>query len=218
MTNEEFIESIRLPNEEWRDVVGYEGYYMVSSLGRVIRTNTSKVRSNFRGMAITRPRLLNPTVVRKRKQKYCFMYLHKDNKRKRFYFHRIVALAFVPNPYNKPEIDHIDGDGTNNKASNLKWCTRSENNINPIARKRQSEAHIGKKMTTLWKPVVCISKYGVVTHYKSMSEASKDGYRRSSIIDSIKHPNRPVRKRKWMYLSDFLSCQSSGVKELSPMQ
>lgn len=218
MTNEEFIESIKLEGEEWRPVVGWEDYYMVSSFGRVMRKFTSKQKTDRHDTVVTAPRLLNPTIRRARKQRYFYVTLSALKTRKKVLVHRMVAFAFVSNPLNKPEIDHIDGNGLNNVVTNLRWCTRTENNMNPIARKRQSEAHIGKKMTTLWKPVVCISKYGVVTHYKSMSEANKDGYRNSSIIDSIKHPNRPVRKRKWMYLSDFLSCQNSNVNELSPIQ
>lgn len=203
MTNEEFIESIRLEGEEWRDVVGYENSYMISSFGRIIRKFTSRPRSDGHNTAVTNPKLLKPTVIKRRKQRYYMLYLSEFNKRKRFLVHRIVAFAFIPNPNNRTEIDHIDGNGLNNVVSNLRWCTHSENNMNPIARKRQSESHLGKQMTTLWKPVVCISKDGTVTHYKSMSDAGKDGFGRSSIIDSIKHPDRPVRKRRWMYLSDF---------------
>ena len=203
MTNEEFIKSITLDGEEWRDVVGFEEHYMVSSLGRVARKFTSYPRSDGRKMSVTRQRILKPTIFNRRKQRYCYVTLSVYNKRCRMLVHRMVAMAFVDNPLNRPEVDHIDGNGLNNVAKNLRWCNRSENNMNPIARKRQSESHKGKIFPFLWKPVVCISKDGTITHYKSMSDAGKDGFGRSSIIDSIKHPNRPVRKRRWMYLSDF---------------
>lgn len=176
---------------------------MVSTFGRIMRKFTSKPRSDGHNNAVTHPKLLTPTIMKNRKQRYFYVTLSIYNKRYRRLVHRMVAMAFVDNPLNSPEIDHIDGNGLNNIAKNLRWCNRSENNMNPIARKRQSESHLGKQMSMLWKPVVCISKDGTITHYKSMSDAGKDGFGRSSIIDSIKHPNRPVRKRRWMYLSDF---------------
>lgn len=203
MTNEEFIKSISLEGEEWRDVVGFEDFYMVSTFGRIMRKFTSRPRIDGRNTAVTQPRLLTPTIMKCRKQRYFYVTLSVYNKRYRMFVHRMVALAFVRNPLDRPEIDHIDGDGLNNVASNLRWCNRSENNMNPIARKRQAKSHIGKEMSTLWKPIVCISTDGTITHYKSITEAGKYGFRRSSIIDSIKHPNRPVRKRQWMYLSDY---------------
>lgn len=63
-----------------------------------------------------------------------------DGTKRRFAVHRLVAKAFIPNPDNKPEIDHIDGDPTNNHVWNLQWVTHKENMNNPITKKRLSEA------------------------------------------------------------------------------
>lgn len=215
MTNQEFIESIRLEGEEWCDAVGFEDFYMVSTFGRIMRKFTSMPRIDKHNTAVTQPRLLTPTIAKHRKQRYYYVTLSVHNKRYRMLVHRMIAMAFVVNPLNRPEIDHIDGNGLNNIASNLRWCNRSENNMNPIAIKRQSESHIGKVLPMCWKPVVCVSKDGTITHYKSMSDAEKDGFRRSSIINSIKHPNRPIRKRRWMYLSDYKTLINQDVKEQS---
>lgn len=216
MKNKEFIKSVSLDGEEWRDVVGFEDFYMVSSLGRIMRKFTSRPRIDGRNTAVTYPKILTPTVQRNRKQNYYYVTLSVSNKRYRMLVHRIVAMAFIQNPLNRPEIDHIDGNGLNNAASNLRWCSRSENNMNPIARKRQSESHTGKQQPQLWMPVVCISKNGMVTYYKSMSEAVMNGFQRSAIIDSIKHPNRPIRKRQWMRLEDYESLVNQNVKERLP--
>lgn len=92
--------------EEWRPVRGYEGLYEVSASG--------KVRSTKRGI------ILKPCFDG-RKQ-YVHVNLWKDGVQKTTNVHRIVAMAFIPNPNGLPEINHIDEDKTNNAASNLEWC------------------------------------------------------------------------------------------------
>ena len=61
-----------------------------------------------------------------------------------FYVHQAVAELFVPNPDNKPEIDHIDGNKHNNKATNLRWVTHEENMNNLLTLKKNKETHIGQ--------------------------------------------------------------------------
>lgn len=73
--------------------------------------------------------------------------LTKDHKQKSLFVHRLVAKAFIPNTDNKPEIDHIDGDPTNNKVENLRWSTRLENLQNPVYSKRQSAKQTGRHLT-----------------------------------------------------------------------
>ena len=98
--------------EEWRDVVGYEGLYQVSNLGRV------------RSLLKNEPRILKSIV---QKNGYCAVSLRRDGKGTRFYVHRIVASAFYPNPDGFPVVNHIDGNKRNNNASNLEWCSYSHN-------------------------------------------------------------------------------------------
>lgn len=109
MNNREFIESITLEGEEWRDVIGYEGLYMVSSFGRIF----SKMKN----------RLLSPC-KNSSKMPHLYIDARKNGCRTKLYIHRLVALAFIPNPKKYPEIDHIDCIPTNNHFSNLKWCNR----------------------------------------------------------------------------------------------
>jgi len=61
------------------------------------------------------------------KQSYCYVVLRKDNRSYNKSLHRLLAIQYIENPLNKPDINHIDGNGLNNKLSNLEWCTQSEN-------------------------------------------------------------------------------------------
>ena len=103
-----------LPGEIWRDVTGYEGLYHVSNLGRVKSLHNNKEY------------ILKPRRGKKGKG-YFDVSLCKNGKHKTFRLNRLVALAFVDNPENKPEVDHIDTNKTNNRANNLRWVTSAEN-------------------------------------------------------------------------------------------
>ena len=105
--------------EIWKDVVGYEGLYEVSSLGRVRSLDV-----------VDRLGRLHKGKIRAAKDNgngYQTLPLKHDGKQKMVTVHRMVAIAFVDNPYNLPEVNHIDGDKTNNMASNLEWCDRRHN-------------------------------------------------------------------------------------------
>ena len=77
------------------------------------------------------------------KSGYLFVSLYQNGVNKIFLLHRLIAQAFIPNPQNKPCIDHINGDRTDNRVENLRWCSYKENMNNPITRKRISESRIG---------------------------------------------------------------------------
>ena len=102
-----------LPHEIWRNVVGYEGLYQVSSFGRV---------KSFYGIG---ERLLTPSA---NKSGYQYTVLTDKNKiRKSCKVHTLVARAFLPNPENKPVVHHRDSNRANNRVSNLEWVTHREN-------------------------------------------------------------------------------------------
>lgn len=99
--------------EEWRDIEGYEGLYMVSNFGRVV---------SFQGC---NPRIMKLGMTRKG---YQHVGLQKDGQHKTCVIHRLVAKAFIPNPYNLPQVNHKDEVKTNNSVDNLEWCTAKYNN------------------------------------------------------------------------------------------
>ena len=110
-------------------VVGYEGLYEVNEFGQVrsidrIILAIDGTKYPKKGRVIAQSTNKNT--------KYPCVSLWKNNKGTTSYVHRLVAEAHIPNPENKPEINHIDGTRTNNHVSNLEWCTRTENAIHAI--------------------------------------------------------------------------------------
>lgn len=100
--------------ELWKSIDEYDGLYEVSNFGRI----RSLKRATTKGIVLRQKAYHGG---------YMCVCLCKDNKRSTKSVHRLVALAFVPNPYGKPEVNHIDGIRYNNRADNLEWVTRSEN-------------------------------------------------------------------------------------------
>lgn len=108
--------------EVWKDIQGYEGLYQVSNLGRVRHLPYT---IKWGGKLEHRP--LKESNQHKNTGGYCIVVLSKNSKSKQFLIHRLVAQAFIPNPDNLPEVNHIDEDKTNNKVDNLEWCDRKYN-------------------------------------------------------------------------------------------
>lgn len=128
-------EIFKLEGEIWRPVVGYEGLYEVSNYGRVASLNY------YGG---SRRHLLKPGY---QTNGYQFVNLWKNKVKSQITIHKLVAMAFPEicgTYFEGAEIDHINGIRDDNRASNLRWVTKSLNMLNPITRKRISEAMKGK--------------------------------------------------------------------------
>ena len=156
--------------EIWKPVIGYEGLYEVSSLGRV--RSLDRIDSNNHPLkgVILKPYISNSG--------YLLVGLYKQQKRDRKLLHRLVAEAFIPNPENKSEIDHINTIKTDNtvflnedgsvnyEKTNLRWTTRKENINNPLTKtkmrinaRKPSKGKYGKKQHRS-KPIIQYDKEG----------------------------------------------------------
>ena len=164
--------------EIWKDIPHYEGKYQVSNLGNIKSLH-------FKHQNIQK--LLKPTL---NSSGYYKIELYRDGKSKIFYVHRVVASVFIPNPHNKPEVNHIDGNKLNNMVNNLEWCTISENQIHAINKHlRNPSPMIGLKggLNPLSKPILQYSKDGVlIRKWDSIADVEYTlGFKRSCISNNL---------------------------------
>lgn len=126
-----------MEEEEWRDVVGYEDLYAVSNMG-VVKSKDRRVFNKL-GFDYTRKGRLNKQTI---SNGYYVSRLRSEGISLSVKTHRIIAMAFIPNPENKPYVNHIDGNKLNNSISNLEWCTASENIRHAFRLGLQNSNHI----------------------------------------------------------------------------
>lgn len=135
--------------ETFVKIEGFENYE-VSNLG--------KVRNIKSG------RMLKPQLNR---NGYLMHLLYENNKQKHLYLHRIIAIAFIDNPEEKPCVNHIDENKLNNDLSNLEWCTVKENNIHGTRTKRVAEK--------CFKKVIQLDlNDNVLNEFESMTQAEQE--------------------------------------------
>ncbi len=154
--------------EIWKDIKGYEGMYQVSNYGNVRGLDRYRISKNNTKVFVKGQMLKQ----HKSNRGYYRVFLVKDSKNKPISVHRLVAIHFIDNPENKPFIDHIDCDKSNNHTSNLRWVTASENMMNEKTYADNLKEHDKAKMA-----VICTDLEGnFVKHYESIIAVRKDGH------------------------------------------
>lgn len=202
MTNEEFIKSVSLEDEIWKDVVGYEGLYLVSNQGRVVSLQR-KVNVGNGGWRILPPTLLKPYISKVGNYiRYCVSLWNKNciSKKK---LHRLVAEAFIPNPNKYLEIDHIDTDTSNNCIENLRWCDRKTNANNSITLSKSREVRLGKPIPKLQKPIVQLLNGSLINVFPSIKSTTQLGFNKSTISQCCNNVRSSHKGYQWMFLSDY---------------
>lgn len=130
--------------EKWRTIPNYEGYYEISTFGRIKSIDRDVPHPKY-GFQHRKSRMLKPSL---NKKGYLIVVLAKDGMRRAYTVHRLVAKTFLPNTNNTEVINHKDENKTNNRVDNLEWCSQKYNiNYGNSLKKRarsQSLSNIGK--------------------------------------------------------------------------
>lgn len=159
-----------MTKEIWKDIPGYKGIYQVSNLGRIKSLDKEWIMHNG-GIRHKQGRILRTV---RDGTGYGMVSLCMNSKQKIGRVHRLVAEAFIPNPHNKPQVNHIDGNRLNNIESNLEWVTASENILHAdrigLRNIQKGENHPFYGTTKKGKTVIDNST-GMV--YESAREAAK---------------------------------------------
>lgn len=173
-----------MQEEIWKDIKGYEGLYQISNFGNVKSLNYRRLGFSKNLSLIKEPH----------------GYFQVRFKNKTFKIHRLVAETFIPNPENKPQVNHIDGNKLNNNVENLEWCTAQENIIHAFK--------IGLKKPTSKKGIESphnrkINQYDLQGNYLntfySIKKAKMIYGQSSHIIDCCQGKRKKAKGFIWKY-------------------
>lgn len=176
--------------EIWKDIYGYERLYQISNYGRVKSLPRITNRKSGRILSV-RERVMANIISA---DGYLRIKLCKNNIQKIMSIHRLVAIAFIANPKNKPQVNHIDGNKLNNKLENLEWVTAKENSQHAILN-GLSTPRTNEKI-----PCIQVSLDGfILNEFESRSEASRiTGASGRDISDCINKKLKTAGGYLWM--------------------
>jgi len=185
-----------MQEEFWRPVVGYEGLYEVSNLGKVRSLNYHKQRGRIE--------LMKPSLVW---DGHLRVHLSKEGRARNKLVHRLVAEAFIPNQQMLPQINHKNEIKDDNRVENLEWCTLSYN--------MQYGTRVSRIAQSKRIPILQLSKRGeFVARYNSIVEAvERTGIPRHHIIDCARGRRKSTGGYKWKYDNEGMAYGQRPLKK-----
>lgn len=175
-------------DEIFKDIIGYEGLYQISNYGRVKSLKKEILKSN--GAKVVFPEIILKHCYR---QGYLFVRLYKDKKGNAHSIHRLVAVHFIPNTQNKPQVNHINSNRSDCSIVNLEWVTTSENAIHCVRMGRNNPPRGSKNGQSKLKEedVILIRNSRYKISRKKLSEM---------FGVSVKHIDRVRCKERWKHI------------------
>jgi len=171
--------------EEWKDIPNSNGIYQISSYGRVRNAQTGRILKLNNNYGI-----------------YQVITLKINGKKTLFKIHRLVGQAFIPNPLNKEEVNHIDGNKYNNTVSNLEWNDRKENMLHAhntglqINFRKTIECAKQKNQ----KAILQIKDGKVIARYEGVREVTRKlGYSEGNIAACARGKFKTMYGYEWKY-------------------
>lgn len=189
--------------EEWKDIRGFEGFYQISWDGNV------RSLDRFDGIRDLEGQPIKPNL---KQNGYLQVGLRKKGKRKWELIHRLVAIHFIDNPENKPQVNHIDGNKQNNSIYNLEWVTSQQNmrhaHANGLMKMPKGEEHVnygvfGEKSKSAKKVVRLNRKTGETKFYEAIILAKYDGFDVTSISKCCNKKLKTHKGYEWYFFNDF---------------
>lgn len=201
----EIYKNLKLKNlngEVWKDINGYEGIYQISNMGRVrsLRRIKKGWETNNRGFC-TSSKIIEERILKQHFNKYLYARLFNDSKYKSHGVHRLVGQHFIPNPENKPEINHKWGIKTDNRATELEWSTPKQNMQHAVSIGLHKTHSLKGSENKCSKPVEKIDMNGklIKTFVSATEAAASVGVCCSAIAACCTGRYKLIKGFKWIY-------------------
>ena len=180
VNSERWLSLEDLEGEVWKDVPNYKGFYKISNYGRLY----TFARNGLKEGKIVSLNMWG---------RYIRVCLRKNGERKYYSLHRLIAETFIENPFDLPQVDHINGNTTDNRTDNLRWVTAKDNCNNPITLARHNAAMLELKDNKQSKKVQQLTKNGeIINTFVSIKEAARQTKISKSNISAA-----AMNKKRW---------------------